>query len=355
MSYENHTIKILYILLVVASILGLPICQAEIGGEFLLFPQVDLIYRSDLDKQTALDKDDYEVGVDFFATLERKNFRLLGEYLLSNNEQELERFQLGWLFENQLFWLGKFHNPIGYWNSQYHHGSYLQSSITRPAIVEFEDRGGIMPMHLGGFLAEGTFDRGENDLGYKLAFGAGPELTDKLEPWDVLSPRSGTKDVSATLNVYLASEMKTSNKLGSFVNYTKIPANDIDLSEIQQITLGIYGGWGYDRWRWHGSAFYVNNQFERPTGSENDAFFNAYLQAEYELPNGWTFFGRIEGTIGGEDDAYLDLFPKFIEDRILGGCRYDFARQNALKLEISANQMRHDDFAQVMLQWSAMF
>jgi len=280
---------------------------------------------------------------------------LLGEYLLSNNEQELERFQVGWLFKNQLFWLGKFHNPISYWNTQYHHGAYLQSSITRPAIVEFEDGGGIMPMHLGGFLAEGTFGRGEKELGYALAFGAGPEFTGELEPWDVLSPSSGTRDISATLNIHLASEMTTSNRFGLFVNYTKIPANDINVSEIQQISSGFYGGWGSDHWQWHGSTFYVHNRFERPIGSENDAFFNAYLQAEYKLNNEWSFYGRIEGTAGGEGDAYLALFPKFIEDRILGGFRYDFARQNALKLEISANQMRHDDFAQVMLQWSAMF
>ncbi|MHC4961161.1 MAG: hypothetical protein ACYTGA_03435 [Planctomycetota bacterium] len=355
MNFENHNIKALYILLVVVSISGVPLCQAEISGEFLLFPQIDLVYRSELNKQSALDEDDHEVGVDFFATFEKKNFRVLGEYLLSNKEQEIERFQLGWLFKDHLFWIGRFHNPISYWNSQYHHGAYLQSSITRPAIVEFEEKGGIMPMHLGGFLAEGAFDRDEKELGYALAFGAGPEFTGELEPWDVLSPSSGTRDISATLNVYLVSDMTTSNRFGLFVNHTKIPANDINVSEIQQTSSGFYGGWESDRWRWHGSAFYVHNRFERSIGTEKGAFFNAYLQAEYELHNGWTFFGRIEGTYGEEGDAYLTLFPNFVEDRIMGGIRYDFAKQNALKLEISANQTSDDDFVQVMLQWSAMF
>jgi hypothetical protein len=55
MNFENHNIKALYILLVVVSISGVPLCQAEISGEFLLFPQIDLVYRSELNKQSALD------------------------------------------------------------------------------------------------------------------------------------------------------------------------------------------------------------------------------------------------------------------------------------------------------------
>jgi len=90
-SNENHKIKTLYSLLVIASILYVPLCQADINGEFLLFPQLDLIYRSDLDNYSVLDRDDQELGVDFFATFQKKNFRLLGEYLLSNNEQVLVR------------------------------------------------------------------------------------------------------------------------------------------------------------------------------------------------------------------------------------------------------------------------
>ena len=355
MSNENQLIKIASFMLLISSILDVPLCHAEINGEFLLFPKVNLVYRSDLDNNSALDKDDQELGVDFFTTFEINNFRFLGEFLATNKEQEFERFQVGWLFKSHLYWLGRFHNPIGQWNSQYHHGAFLQTSISRPAIVEFEENGGILPVHQAGFLAEGTFDRGEQALGYALALAAGPEFTDELEPWDVLSPRSGTRDISATLNLYLDSELNTSGRVGVFVNYTKIPASAIGVSEIQQISSGVYGSWEFARWKWLGSSFYVHNQFERSIGSETDSFFNAYLQAEYDLNNRWTFYGRIEGTAGNEGDAYLALFPKFVEDRILGGIRYDFSKQNALNLEISANHMHQDDFAQVMLQWSAMF
>lgn len=355
MSYKNHQARTLYTLVVILSILYVPVCRGEINGEFLLFPRIISVYRSDLGSNSVLDEDDHEVAVDFFVTFETANFRFLGEYLLSSNESEMERFQFGWLFENHLFWLGRFHNPAGYWNSQYHHGSFLETSISRPAIVEFEDEGGIVPVHLAGLLVEGTFDRGEQELGYALAFGAGPEFTDELEAWDVLRPGSGTRDISATLNLYLDSVAITPSRIGLFGNYTKIPASAIGISEIQQISAGIYGSWEFARWRWHGSSLYIENKFKRPSGSQDGAFFNAYVQAEYELNDSWIFYARIEQTLGSKGDAYLALFPEFIEDRIIGGMRYDFASQNALKLELSANQMQQDDFAQIMLQWSAQF
>ncbi|MEE8321266.1 MAG: hypothetical protein V3R68_05435, partial [Gammaproteobacteria bacterium] len=206
-----------------------------------------------------------------------------------------------------------------------------------------------------GFLAEGTFDRGEKTLGYALALAAGPELRDELEPWDVLSPRTGSRDISATINLYLDSESNDSSKLGLFISYTEIPASAIGVRKIQQISSGVYGNWEFAGWQWLGSSFYIHNQFERSTGSETDTFFNAFLQVETRLNNRWTFYGRIEGTVGDEGDAYLALFPKFVEDRILGGIRFDLAGQHALNLEISANHIRQDDFAQVMLQWSARF
>jgi hypothetical protein len=32
--------------------------------------------------------------------------------------------------------------PLGYWNTQFHHGNYLQSSISRPEVARFDARGG---------------------------------------------------------------------------------------------------------------------------------------------------------------------------------------------------------------------
>jgi hypothetical protein len=47
------------------------------------------------------------------------------------------------------FWVeaGRSHSDLGYWNTAYHHGKWLQPTIERPRAVRFEDDGGILPIH----------------------------------------------------------------------------------------------------------------------------------------------------------------------------------------------------------------
>jgi phosphate-selective porin O/P len=66
---------------------------------------------------------------------------------------------------------GRFHTPIGYWNTAYHHGAWLQTTITRPEIVRI---GGVfIPVHFVGFLAEGNIPSGGAGLSYSFGVGNG--------------------------------------------------------------------------------------------------------------------------------------------------------------------------------------
>jgi len=300
----------------------------------------------------GLEEEHHEAGVDLFLTFEVGNFRFLGEYLLSTEEQMMERFQLGWVAGDTLFWLGRFHNPVGYWNTRYHHGAYLQTGISRPAIAKFEEHDGILPMHQAGLLIDGMFGSNELGLGYSLALAKGPEFTGVLEPWDVLDPSEREHDTSLTLNFYR--EIET-GRFGVFTNYTRIPSSVATIDEIKQWVLGGYMDLEFDRWSVHGSVFHVENELLRPTGPDKNSFLNAYLQGEYEISEKFRLFGRIEGTADAKDDAYLELFPDFVKDSLVGGIRFDFVRRNALKLEFSGNRTVHENFTQLMLQWSAQF
>ena len=45
--------------------------------------------------------------------------------------------------------VGRFHTALGYWNDTYHHGGYLQTSVSRPVMERFEDNGGLLPTRMG--------------------------------------------------------------------------------------------------------------------------------------------------------------------------------------------------------------
>src|SRR3972149_1500280 len=94
--------------------------------------------------------------------------------------------------------LGPFHNPLGYWNTQFHHGTYLQTSISRPGIHEHEHEDGALPTHLAGALWEGAYARDGAEWRYAAALGAGPELHGTLDPVNIFSPGAGRHRLSAT-------------------------------------------------------------------------------------------------------------------------------------------------------------
>jgi hypothetical protein len=66
---------------------------------------------------------------------------------------------------------GRYHTPIGYWNTAYHHGSWLQTTINRPDMVKFG--GTFIPVHFVGFLVEGNIPSGGAGLGYSAGVGNG--------------------------------------------------------------------------------------------------------------------------------------------------------------------------------------
>jgi hypothetical protein len=45
---------------------------------------------------------------------------------------------------------GRFHTPIGYWNTAFHHGSWLQTSVARPEMIKFGSR--FIPTHFVGLI-----------------------------------------------------------------------------------------------------------------------------------------------------------------------------------------------------------
>jgi len=90
----------------------------------------------------------------------------------SNPSATLERVILRYDFHD---WLklsaGRYHNPVSWWNTAFHHGSWLQPSIARPRMVAFGSP--LIPIHFLGLLAEGALHAGPLVLVYEGGVGNG--------------------------------------------------------------------------------------------------------------------------------------------------------------------------------------
>lgn len=325
-------------------------------GEVLVFPSFTGYLRSGAGAPVSYSE--FEPSSDFFYAGEWDTWHALAEYLLTDEEHEMERLQLGWRpTAEATVWLGRFHNPLGYWNTEYHHGDFLQTSISRPGIVSFEDNGGPLPLHVSGLLAEGTWPVGSlGAMDFAAAVGYGPDLgSDSLEPLDILKPDEGSHQLTSTLRLAYRPDSLAMNQVGAFVGFSDIPSDDPNLRELEQIQSGFFINWVLNTVRLNGAAFFIHDDVSQLAGRKNYSFTSGYLQAEYRHSEDLTLYSRLEGTADQSNDPYLDRLTEFVRDRMLVGVRFDVARNNAIKLELSYEQRTDQDFAEASAQWALMF
>jgi hypothetical protein len=70
---------------------------------------------------------------------------------------------------------GRYHTAIGFYNTAYHHSTWFQTTTGRPLLFEFEDSGGILPIHNVGLSASGRIPSGGLGLHYVAEIGNGRE------------------------------------------------------------------------------------------------------------------------------------------------------------------------------------
>jgi hypothetical protein len=121
-------------------------------------------------------------GFDFFMTSKMSDqFSALAEMLIEYSPQaggttalDLERLELHYTPSDYFnLTAGRFHTAIGYYNTAYHHASWLLPTVTRPVLFAFEDQGGILPTHTVGLSATGAIPSGPLGLHYIAEIGNG--------------------------------------------------------------------------------------------------------------------------------------------------------------------------------------
>ena len=95
---------------------------------------------------------------------------------------------------------GRYHTAIGYYNTAYHHSTWLQTTTARPFLFEFEDDGGILPVHTVGVSASGEIPSGSLGLHYVAEAGNGRASRSPLsEPVQNVVDEGNRKAVNVAL------------------------------------------------------------------------------------------------------------------------------------------------------------
>jgi hypothetical protein len=112
---------------------------------------------------------------------------------------DLERLQLTFRLNDSLqMSAGRYHTGIGYYNTAFHHGSYFETPIGRPRVFDFEDEGGVLPVHEVGISVRGAVPNTGSALRYLAEIGNGRTWIDEE---DAEADRNGSKSTNVGLSL----------------------------------------------------------------------------------------------------------------------------------------------------------
>ena len=345
--------------LLIISVLFLP---ANAAAQGLVF--VDLIgfERAELDANSKLPEHDLLPRVTLFYSGAKDDLRFLAEYVANDVQSHFGRVKAGWLLDPyNMVWLGRTHNPASYWRNQFHHGGWLQPSITRPGIAEFEVPGGIVPAHSTGLMYEaGAAVRDETGPAFTATFGYTSRLgNDGLEVPELINNNHGMHGTSLAFRLsYHFDEISGGNEAGLLASYNHIPNDMTPSYEIEQALLGGFVNWYAGKLRVISEFYAVRNELLEPlpAGESRENFYNAYVMVDYSMDSNWNIYSRLEDTSGEGDSLYLQNFSKFVSSRSMLGARYSIGRHNLIKFEVDRSErFSGDTYKQISLQWSFVY
>ena len=276
---------------------------------------------------------------------------------------DLERAQIGYQFsDSATVWLGRFHTPYGFYNTAFHHGQQIATSLRRPRFIEFEDHGGIMPAHTVGGWLTGSQRIGDEKLTYDLFLGNSQHIVSGSAGGGVLDMNNpgntrGSTIVGGNLGLLLSGRLE-GLKVGVDAFQTRIGDEIVSPTIFTRVrSYGAYAAYDTDAWEAIGE-FHVfdNDDLSRGTGSHHsDAGF---LQVGYRAGR-YTPYGRYErGSFQQSDDYFAALRTGQSYYRDAFGVRFDVDLVSSLKLELAETHSTDrivDKYDEALLQYAIRF
>ncbi len=248
---------------------------------------------------------------------------------------DLERAQIGHTFSDALtLWLGRYHTPLGHWNTAYHHGQQLQSSITRPRFIDFEDRGGLIGAHSVGLWANGQFSRSGYKLGYDLYLSNGNTIQGRVLDFHPFSDSDSSMNLG--FNLRLQPQGAWSGlTVGAHGVTGSVKVNDetgAALGRSRLRMLGAYTTYEAGDWDIAAEAYRFGNRVDGQAGKQGSTLW--YLQLGHEFGD-WQPFVRLESASLSQADPYFTAQASGRSyRRSVVGVRYALAPRSAFKFEL---------------------
>lgn len=225
--------------------------------------------------------------------------------------------------------MGRYHNPVSWWNVAFHHGQWLQTTVSRPEMIRF---GGLLvPVHFVGALIEGTIPVAGFDFLYRAGIGNGRDT--KIGRAGDAGDANNNRAWLGTLAV--RPDALYGLEVGGGYYRDRVPL-DADASSRESIR----SAWvAWKKERPEVIAEFAHVEHDDPAGGDPLASNGGYVQIAYRLQ----FAERVKPYARYEEMAILSTDPAFKGPafetsppdlvRYLAGVRFELSDFAALKVE----------------------
>jgi len=334
---------------------------ASFALEFSLYAESTFTAGSDEDHNFSLGK------LDFVSqhNLSDKTYAIVNIIFETEKDEvatEVERLSINRTLTDWLeVGVGRYMQPLGYWNQNYAHGSLAQDTVSSPFSVDIEHQyKGFLPSHIDGLLFKG--DAGS--FSYWLGGGntdsieTAPVVGTAVDPGPAVVTPSGTeapgKAISSMgrITYHLTDNMDIGAMLGSH-NYTEASETGPGTTLVEFGKVLFKEQYASLNFSYIGKSFYTFGEFygmkfddnqSMTTVTPNKDSYTAtvyYVQAGYRFTDKFTLSARYESLDFKKKEATLfavqDIVPK---SESVVALKYMLEDSNALKLE--AKQIKPD-------------
>lgn len=293
----------------------------------------------------------FEFGsLDLFMTARLSNkVSALGEALFiaqSDNSVgvDVERLLLGYRPSDYFdVSIGRYHTWVGYYNTAFNKGEFLETAVDRPFFYQFDDTGGFLPMQDLGVNVTGKIPSGKMGLNYVLEVGNGRAWGLNVEPAQNYQDANDSKAINGGL--FVRPEKFSGLQVGFSLRHDNLTVPGPSVGETIGTVYGVFTNSRYEILNegvlvrhvkpigpvFNTACFY--SQLSRAFGNWRPYFRYQYFNAPSNDPV-WVY---------ASSNQYAPLGVTNFVGRLNGpslGIRYDFTAHSAIKLQFDRYDLR---------------
>lgn len=246
-------------------------------------------------------------------------------------QTDLERVLLEGSFNDYLKLSGgRYSTAIGYYNTAYQRAAWFQTATERPYIFEYEDNGGILPIHMVGVQASGQIPSGKLGLHYVAEVGNGRGFDPLQEPVQNYVDEDGHK----ALNVAVFARPDAIPGLQAGFSVYRDLLLITNSPRIHETIADVYAVLSRPRFEWLNEALMIRHQPEGGHAYETPAFYSEIS----ERFGSYRPYVRYQYINASSNEP---VFPQVgLRTGPSVGLRFDAAESVALKLQYDYTLMR---------------